>query len=101
VRSGAQWRFLPNDLPPWYTVYQQTQRWCRADVFEALVRDLPMLLRESAERNPQPSAAILDSRTLQSTPESPLVRAMIITRSVKGPRFIRRLTAWANCWRSW
>ncbi len=70
VRTGVQWRFLPNDLPPWYTVYQQTQRWIQASVFEDLVHDLRMLLREIAGRAPQPSAAILDSRTLQSTPES-------------------------------
>ena len=70
VRTGAQWRFMPNDLPPWHTVYQQTQRWVQAGVFEDLVHDLRMLLREIAGRNPQPSAAILDSRTLQSTPES-------------------------------
>ena len=70
LRTGVQWRFLPNDLPPWHTVYQQTQRWLQAGVFEELVHDLRMLLREIADRNPQPSAAILDSRTLQSTPES-------------------------------
>jgi transposase len=27
VRTGAQWRMMPNDLPPWYTVYQQVARW--------------------------------------------------------------------------
>lgn len=70
VRSGGQWRMMPTDLPPWHTVYQQTQRWQRAGVFEAIVHDLRMLLREIAERNPQPSAAVLDARTLQSTPES-------------------------------
>ncbi len=70
ARSGAQWRMLPNDLPPWYTVYQQTQRWLKAGVFEALAHDLRMLLREVAERVPQPRATILDSRTLQSSPES-------------------------------
>lgn len=70
VRSGGQWRMMPTDLPPWHTVYQQTQRWQRAGVFEAIVHDLRMLLREIADRNPQPSAAVLDARTLQSTPES-------------------------------
>src|SRR5919204_4789800 len=70
ARSGAQWRMLPNDLPPWSAVYQQTQRWLKAGVFEALVHDLRSLLREIAERAPQPSAAIFDARTLQSTPES-------------------------------
>lgn len=70
VRTGMQWRFMPNDLPPWHTVYQQTQRWLKAGVFEDLVRDLRLLLRELAGRNPQPSAAIFDGRTLQSSPES-------------------------------
>jgi transposase len=27
VRTGMQWRMIANDLPPWYTAYQQTQRW--------------------------------------------------------------------------
>lgn len=70
ARAGAQWRMLPNDLPPWYTVYQQTRRWLKAGVFEALVHDLRALLREIDGRAPQPSAAIFDARTLQSTPES-------------------------------
>jgi len=30
VRAGASWRMMPNDLPPWYTVYQQTQRWIKS-----------------------------------------------------------------------
>ncbi len=70
ARTGAQWRMLPNDLPPWYTVYQQTQRWLRAGVFEAMAHDLRLLLREIEGRMPQPRATILDSRTLQSSPES-------------------------------
>jgi transposase len=70
VRAGAPWRMLPTNLPPWYTVYQQTQRWIEAGVFEALVHDLRRLLREAQERAPEPRAAILDSRTLQSSPES-------------------------------
>ena len=70
VRTGMQWRFMPNDLPPWPTVYQQTQRWVQAGVFEQMVHDLRMLMREIEGRPPQPRAAILDSRTLQSSPES-------------------------------
>ena len=70
VRAGAPWRMLPNDLPPWTVVYQQTRRWLRARVFEALVHDLRTVLRVAGGRREQPSAAILDSRTLQSSPES-------------------------------
>ena len=70
VRAGAGWRMLPHDLPPWAAVYQQTQRWLKAGVFEAIVHDLRELLRLAHGRHAQPSAAILDSRTLQSSPES-------------------------------
>ena len=70
VRTGAPWRWLPHDFPPWAAVYQQTQRWLRAGVFETMVHDLRVLIRMAAGRNPQPSAAIFDGRTLQSTSES-------------------------------
>jgi transposase len=33
VKTGAPWRFMPHDLPPWAAVYQQTQRWLSADCF--------------------------------------------------------------------
>jgi transposase len=52
VRTGAAWRMLPHDLPPWYTVYPPTQHWLKAGVFEVLTQDLQMLLRELRERTP-------------------------------------------------
>jgi transposase len=70
VRAGCPWRMVPNDLPPWQAVQQQAQRWLRAGCFEQMAADLRLLLRWSAGRTEQPSATILDSRTLQSTPES-------------------------------
>lgn len=70
VRAGASWRMIPHDLPPWHAIYDQTQRWFRAGVFETMVHDLRVLLRLAEGRRAQPSAAILDSRTLQSSPES-------------------------------
>ncbi len=77
VRAGAPWRLLPNDLPPWQAVYQQTRRWIESGCFETMVHDLRALLRQldaqlngKEGRNAQPSAAILDARTIQSTPES-------------------------------
>jgi transposase len=70
VRTGSPWRYMPHDPPPWEAVYQQTQRWLKAGVFEEMVHDLRVLLRLSEGRAPEPTAAILDSRTLRSTPES-------------------------------
>lgn len=70
VRSGAAWRYLPGDFPPWGAVYQQTQRWLKAGVFETMAHDLRTLVRLTQNRGRQPSAVVLDGRTLQSTPES-------------------------------
>jgi transposase len=70
VRTGAHWRMLPHDLPPWAAVYQQMQRWKRAGCFAAIVHDLRRLLRTAVGRTGQPSAVILDARTMQSTSES-------------------------------
>lgn len=70
VRSGAAWRMLPHDFPPWPAIYQQSQRWIKTGVLEAMVHDLRQLLRMCQGRCAQPSAAIFDSRTLQSTRES-------------------------------
>jgi transposase len=70
IQHGIPWRAMPNDLPPWAAVYQQAQRWLTAGVFEALASDLRAILRLAAGRKAAPSAAIVDSRTLRSTPES-------------------------------
>jgi len=70
VRAGCPWRMIPNDLPPWHTVHQQGQRWIKAGCFEAMAHDLREILRVLAQKAEQPTAVILDGRTLQSTPES-------------------------------
>ena len=70
VRAGAPWRLLPTNFPPWAAVYQQTQRWIAAGCIEALVHDLRALLRWADGRADDPTAVILDGRTVQSTPES-------------------------------
>lgn len=70
VRTGSPWRYIPNDLPPWELVYQQTQRWIAAGSFEAMVHDLRAVLRLKEGRSEEPAAVVIDSRTLRSTPES-------------------------------
>jgi transposase len=70
VKMGGVRRMMPHDLPPWNIVCQQTQRWIKAGCFEAMAHDLRAILRLALERKADPSAVILDSRTLQSTPES-------------------------------
>ncbi len=70
VRAGAPWRLIPHDLPPWHAVYDQARRWLAAGCFEAIVHDLRAMLRLVEGRDSAPTAAVIDSRTVQSTPES-------------------------------
>jgi transposase len=70
VRAGCPWRMIPNDLPPWSSVHQQAQRWIKAGCFEAMAHDLRKVLRLLAQRPEEPSAVIVDGRSLRSTPES-------------------------------
>ena len=61
VRTGAPWRWMPHDLPPWQVVYQQSRRWIEAGVFESLVHDMDMraVLRIAEGRKENPTAAII------------------------------------------
>ena len=70
VRTGIPWRAMPHDLPPWEAVHGQATRWMRAGCFDALAQDLRAVLRMAGQRAPEPTAAMLDSRTLRSTPGS-------------------------------
>src|SRR5437868_13426961 len=56
ARNGAPWRWLPNDLPPWAVVYQQTHHWLRAEVFQEMVHDLREILRIAHVRTAEPTA---------------------------------------------
>ena len=74
-------------------------RWfVRAGCFASLAEDMRVLLRLTAGRQDAPTAAILDSRTLQSTPESG-GRATTEPRNARAAKSMRRWTRWATCWR--
>lgn len=51
-------------------VYQQFRRWDEAGCFEAMVSDMRSIIRAALDRQGQPSAVILNGRTLQSSCES-------------------------------
>jgi transposase len=98
VRAGAAWRLLPHDLPPCYTMYQQSRRWCKAGVFDDLGHDLRALLRLATGRTAQPSAAIVDRRTMQSTPASGTRGATTAPKTAAARRSTRRSIPWGTCW---
>lgn len=66
VLTGMQLRYIPNDLSPWHTIYRPTRCWTEV----GSSRRWFMTCAETRCRSTEPSAAILDCSTSQSTPES-------------------------------
>ncbi len=67
TRTGCQWRMLPNDLPPWQTVYGYFWRWTRTGKWAPINALLVKTARQQAGRNPQPSAASIDSQSVKTS----------------------------------
>jgi putative transposase len=67
VRGGIAWRYLPREYPPWQTVYGYFRRWRLGGVWQRINDRLRSLVRLSAGRNSQPTAAILDSQSVKTT----------------------------------
>ncbi len=67
LRSGCSWRMLPHDFPPWQTVYHYFRLWRLDGTWEHIHTRLREEIRVMADREPQPSAAILDSQSVKTT----------------------------------
>jgi putative transposase len=67
LKSGCPWRLLPRDFPPWKTVYDWFRRWRIDGTWERLNAELRKRLRCQLGRNPNPSAAIVDSQSVKTT----------------------------------
>ena len=67
VRSGCAWRLLPHDFPPWKTVYHYFRSWRLDGTWEKMHSALRERVRVRLKRNPQPSAAIVDSQSVKTT----------------------------------
>jgi putative transposase len=67
LKSGCPWRLLPRDFPPWKTVYHWFRKWRIDGTFERLNLALRDRLRIRLERNPQPSAGIVDSQSAKTS----------------------------------
>jgi putative transposase len=66
-RTGCQWRMMPKDLPAWQTVYGYFRRWTRSGLWESINATLVKQIREKAGRDPDPSAAIIDSQSVKTS----------------------------------
>lgn len=64
VRAGCPWRMIPHDLPLWPAVHQRARRWIEAGCFEAMAHDLRKMMRLLSHKAIEPTAVILDGRTM-------------------------------------
>ena len=67
LKSGCQWRLLPHDFPRWPTVYHYFRAWRIDGTWERINRAIRKRLRVRLERDPQPSAGVVDSQSVKST----------------------------------
>jgi putative transposase len=71
AHNGCVWRALPCDFPPWRTVYGFYWRWNASGATTVLHDQLRTQVRLAAGRNPQPSAAIIDSQSVRAADTVP------------------------------
>ena len=66
ARSGGGWRMLPNDFPPWQTVYWWFRRFVRRFMFQTIHDVALMLDRERVGREASPTGGVVDSRSVKA-----------------------------------
>ncbi len=83
LSTGCQWRYMPKDLPPRSTVHGYFDRWIYDGTLDCLHTVLYEKCREQAERNPEPSACIIDSQSVKSGEKggSALIRTALMRAS--------------------
>jgi putative transposase len=67
VKSGAQWRLLPKNFPPWQTIYHHFRQWTRNGLLARLNHRLRTKVRQAVGKHAQPTAASLDSQTVRTS----------------------------------
>lgn len=67
IWTGCPWRQLPHDFPPWGTVWDYFRAWRKDGTWTRIHDKLREMVRVKAGKDPQASAAIMDSQSVKTT----------------------------------
>jgi putative transposase len=84
LKSGCHWRLLPHDFPPWSTVYYHFRRFRSNGLWSFILKALHAAERKRAGKDPQPTAAIIDSQSVKTVEESAPPSGYDAHKDVKG-----------------
>jgi putative transposase len=67
VTTGCQWCMLPHEFPPWQTVYDHFRKGQKNETWFVMHQALHQEVRKQEGRDPEPTAAIIDSQSVKTT----------------------------------
>jgi transposase len=85
LRTGCAWRHMPHDLPHYKTVYHYFRLWKLAGVWEKAMTSLRKQARLALNREEEPSAAIIDSQSIKTSPVRGIERGFDAGKKNLGP----------------
>lgn len=84
LRTGCQWRNLPQEWPNWQAVYYYFDQWKQDGTFERINAALNQLDRERVGKNPYPSALCIDAQSVKLNPMICQYRGLDTNKRVNG-----------------
>lgn len=94
LRTGCAWRLLPHDFPPYRTVFYYFAKWRKCGVWKKIHDKLHERIREEQNREPTPSAAIIDTQSAKTGEKGGPSAATTLARRLKDANDILSSIPW-------